>query len=63
MSDRRDWNLRADELSAGAIARGEPTAWFDALYAAGSAGEVSMPWDRTAPQVDLRAVVHLPTGQ
>ena len=55
MSEPRDWDLRADELSSEAIARGEPTAWFDELYAAGSAGEVSMPWDRTVPQVDLRA--------
>ena len=54
MSEPRDWDLRADELSADAIRRGEPTAWFDDLYAAGSAGEVSMPWDRTGPQVDLQ---------
>ena len=45
----RDWDLRADELSAAAIAAGEPTAWFDRLYAAGVTGEVSMPWDRDAP--------------
>ena len=37
----RDWDVRADELSAEAIADGEPTAWFDRLYAAGDAGEVS----------------------
>jgi SAM-dependent methyltransferase len=55
MTSPRDWDLRANELSAEAIARGEPTTWFDELYAAGSAGEVSMPWDRTTPQVDLRA--------
>ena len=55
MSAPRDWDLRAAELSADAIRRGDPTAWFDRLYAAGSAGEVSMPWDRTEPQVDLRA--------
>ena len=54
MSEPRDWDLRADELAADAIGRGDPTAWFDELYAAGSAGEVSMPWDRTTPQVDLR---------
>ena len=46
----REWNLRADELAAEAIGSGEPTAWFDRLYAAGVAGEVSMPWDRTGPQ-------------
>jgi SAM-dependent methyltransferase len=46
----RDWDLLGDELAAEAIGRGEPTAWFDRLYAAGVAGEVSMPWDRTDPQ-------------
>lgn len=45
----RDWDLRADELSGEAIGRGEPTAWFDRLYAEGAAGSVSMPWDRTGP--------------
>ena len=50
----RDWDLRADELSAEAIADGEPTAWFDRLYSAGDAGEVSMPWDRDEPQALLR---------
>ena len=50
----RDWDVRADELSAEAIAGGEPTAWFDRLYDAGDAGEVAMPWDRDEPQVLLR---------
>ena len=54
MSAPRDWDLRANELSAEAIGRGDPTAWFDELYAAGRAGEVGMPWDRSVPQVDLR---------
>jgi predicted TPR repeat methyltransferase len=49
----RDWDLRADELSAEAIGDGEPTAWFDRLYAEGAAGQVSMPWDRDEPQVQL----------
>ena len=49
----RDWDLRADELAAEAIAAGRPTGWFDRLYAAGETGEVSMPWDRDAPQVQL----------
>ena len=49
----RDWDVRAGELSAEAIGAGEPTAWFDRLYAAGAAGEVSMPWDRDEPQVLL----------
>lgn len=50
----RDWNLRADELAAEAIAGGEPTAWFDRLYAAGAAGEVSLPWEREAPHPLLK---------
>lgn len=49
----RDWDERAGDLSAEAIAAGEPTAWFDRLYAEGTAGIVSMPWDRDAPQVEL----------
>lgn len=50
----RDWDKRADELSSEAISGGEPTAWFDRLYAAGESGEVSMPWDRDEPHVLLR---------
>jgi SAM-dependent methyltransferase len=50
----RDWDVRADELSARAIADGQPTAWFDRLYAEGATGEVSMPWDRDEPHVLLR---------
>jgi SAM-dependent methyltransferase len=49
----RDWDVRADELSTRAIAAGEPTAWFDRLYSAAEAGEVSMPWDRDAPHALL----------
>ena len=51
----RDWDLRADELSAAAIAEGRPTTWFDELYAEGVAGSVGMPWDRADPQVELAA--------
>src|SRR4051794_18997745 len=49
-----DWTARADQLSARAIAVGEPTAWFDELYAAGAAGEISLPWERDEPHVLLR---------
>jgi SAM-dependent methyltransferase len=41
-----DWERRAEELAADAIAAGRPTAWFDRLYAEGEAGTVGMPWDR-----------------
>jgi SAM-dependent methyltransferase len=50
----RDWDRRAGELFAEAVAEGRPTAWFDRLYAAGEAGEVGMPWDRDDPQPLLR---------
>jgi hypothetical protein len=46
----RDWDLRGDELAAESIAAGEPTRWFDTLYAEGVAGDVGMPWDRSEPQ-------------
>lgn len=51
----RDWDLRADELASEAIGNGEPTAWFDRLYAEGVAGDVSMPWDREDPNPQLSA--------
>lgn len=49
----RDWDLRADELSSQAIADGEPTAWFDRLYAEGAAGDIGMPWSRDTPSPQL----------
>lgn len=51
----RDWDARADELAAEAIGGGEPTAWFDRLYAEGVAGQVSMPWDHDDPNAQLAA--------
>lgn len=51
----RDWDVRAGELASQAFADGEPTAWFDRLYAEAATGEVSMPWDRDAPQDLLRS--------
>ena len=52
-----DWDLRADRLAAQAIAAGEPTAWFDRLYAEGVRGDVLMPWNRQQPHPNL--VEHL----
>ncbi|MGI8646582.1 MAG: nitrilase-related carbon-nitrogen hydrolase, partial [Nocardioides sp.] len=49
-----DWDLRGDKLAAEVIARGEPTRWFDRLYAEGVAGDITMPWDRADPHVLLR---------
>lgn len=48
MTDR-DWARRADQLAARSYADGEPTAWFDRLYAEGAAGTIDMPWSRTDP--------------
>ncbi|WP_395728619.1 class I SAM-dependent methyltransferase [Nakamurella sp.] len=50
----RDWARRADQLSAQAYSAGEPTAWFDRLYAEGAAGTIEMPWSRTDPHPLLR---------
>jgi SAM-dependent methyltransferase len=46
---RADWDDLGDRLAARSIAEGDPTGWFDRLYAAGAAGEVSMPWSRQTP--------------
>ncbi|MDN5721317.1 MAG: hypothetical protein L0H07_14295, partial [Corynebacterium sp.] len=45
MTTPGDWQSRADEWAAQAVADGEPTAWFERLWAAGRAGAVTMPWD------------------
>jgi SAM-dependent methyltransferase len=39
----------ARRLAAEAIAAGEPTAWFERLYAAAEAGQAQVPWDRRGP--------------
>jgi ubiquinone/menaquinone biosynthesis C-methylase UbiE len=44
-----DWGSRADRLAATAVAAGEPTAWFERLYAGALRGQSAMPWDRTEP--------------
>jgi SAM-dependent methyltransferase len=49
----RDWDVRADELAGDAIGQGEPTAWFERLYAEGLAGDISVPWDREDPNPEL----------
>jgi SAM-dependent methyltransferase len=55
MSHDLDWESRANDLAARAIAAGAPTAWFDQLYSAGRRGDVSMPWNRTRPNPVLAA--------
>ncbi|HEY3503552.1 MAG TPA: alpha/beta fold hydrolase [Actinocatenispora sp.] len=44
------WDEQAGRLADQALAAGEPTSWFDRLYAEGASGEVPMPWNRTAAQ-------------
>ncbi|HEY0778830.1 MAG TPA: methyltransferase domain-containing protein [Gemmatirosa sp.] len=45
----RDWDAASARLAARALEAGEPTAWFEQLYAAGERGEIDMPWSRTEP--------------
>ena len=44
-----EWQQRADELAAGAVAAGRPTEWFEQLYAEGVSGAVTLAWDRATP--------------
>jgi len=39
----------AGNLAEQAIAAGDPTGWFERLYAAAAAGQTEVPWDRRAP--------------
>ena len=39
----------ARALSGESIARGDPSGWFERLYAAAEGGEAVVPWDRGAP--------------
>jgi SAM-dependent methyltransferase len=39
----------AGRLAERSIAVGDPTAWFEQVYAAAAAGETEVPWDRQAP--------------
>lgn len=50
MTPKKSWEAEADVLAAEAIAVNDPTGWFERLYAAGEAGEVTMPWDRESPR-------------
>ncbi len=36
-------------MAAESIAAGDPTGWFERLYAAAEAGQTAVPWDRGAP--------------
>jgi pimeloyl-ACP methyl ester carboxylesterase len=39
------WEQQADRLAAQSLASGDPTGWFERLYAAAAAGETTMPWE------------------
>jgi len=39
----------AGQMAAESIATGDPTGWFERLYAAAEAGEIAVPWDRGVP--------------
>ncbi len=47
------WPNEADRLAARSLAVGDPTGWFERLYARGAAGEVGLPWDTDAPRGQL----------
>ncbi|MGG5257059.1 class I SAM-dependent methyltransferase [Phycicoccus avicenniae] len=53
----RDWDRRADQLAAAALADEQPTRWFDELWSAAAADEVDTPWARTAPYPPVLAHV------
>lgn len=46
---REDAEEIAGRLAAESIAAGDPTGWFEQLYAAAAAGQTAVPWDRGVP--------------
>jgi SAM-dependent methyltransferase len=42
-----------DRLSAASLAAGDPTGWFDRLYAEAERGTAEVPWDRPEPSALL----------
>lgn len=48
-NEPRGWQAEADRLANASMERGDPTGWFEKLYAAGESGEVTMAWDRSDP--------------
>lgn len=36
-------------LATRSLAAGDPTGWFEQLYAAGESGRIILPWSRTEP--------------
>ncbi|MEU4620583.1 class I SAM-dependent methyltransferase [Actinoplanes sp. NPDC023801] len=52
----------ARRIAAAALAAGDPTGWFETLYAGARAGTASVPWDVPEPSAHLRAL-GLPPGE
>jgi SAM-dependent methyltransferase len=52
-SSDRPRDADANRLSAQSYARGEPTGWFEALYAEAAEGRAIVPWDRDTPNPQL----------
>jgi SAM-dependent methyltransferase len=44
-----DWQSEAGRLATASLAAGDPTGWFDKLWASAQAGSVTMPWDSRDP--------------
>ncbi len=51
VTDDRD--AGASRLAAESLAQGDPTGWFERLYAEAAEGKAIVPWDRDAPNVLL----------
>ncbi len=50
-----DPDQNARRLASAALDAGDPTGWFEQLYAAADEGEAVVPWDREEPQAVLVA--------
>lgn len=44
-----EWEDVAERYALPSVRSGDPTGWFDRFYAAGLAGDITMPWGRTDP--------------
>ena len=45
----QDRDADANRLSAAALKAGDPTGWFEQLYAEAARGQAVVPWDRGEP--------------
>src|SRR5690242_21874189 len=52
-NEPRNWQERGDELAADALVAGEPSAWFERLYAEGVNGSTTLAWNRETPNALL----------